>query len=95
MKPVKTKLAFNSVFEEGEFSTGPKLPGDEIPIPEFATGEEFATPPNKETAPESLSLTHSNSLQNNYRLKPMTPSISMRPIAYGFYMMGRGIVHPL
>ena len=97
MKPVKTKLAFNSVFEEGEFSTGPKLPGlDEIPIPEFATGEEFATPPNKET--KAPGVPKFNPLKFLAEQLPTQANDSFNLNAANriwFLMMGRGIVHPL
>ncbi len=97
MKPVKTRLAFNSVFEEGEFSTGPKLPGlDEIPIPEFVTGEEFATPPNKET--KAPGVPKFNPLKFLAEQLPTQANDSFNLNAANriwFLMMGRGIVHPL
>ena len=97
MQPVKAKLEFNSVFEEGAFSTGPKLPGlTEIPIPEFVAGEEFAIEPNKET--KAPGVPKFNPLDYLAKQLPATTNESFNLNAANriwFLMMGRGLVHPL
>lgn len=97
MKPVKVKLEFNSVFEEGIFTTGPKLPGlDEIPIPEFVAGEEFSVEPNKET--KAPGIPKFNPLDYLAQQLPSQTNVSFNVNAANriwFLMMGRGIVHPL
>tara|TARA_Y100001934_G_C12296889_1_gene747887 strand:- start:206 stop:1549 length:1344 start_codon:yes stop_codon:yes gene_type:complete len=97
MKPVKVKLEFNSVFEEGTFSTGPKLPGlSEIPIPEFIAGEEFAVEPDKET--KAPGIPKFNPLDFLAQQLPTRTNESFNLNAVNriwFLMMGRGLVHPL
>ncbi|MBA63990.1 MAG: hypothetical protein CMJ76_16670 [Planctomycetaceae bacterium] len=97
MNPVKVKLEFNSVFAEGTFSTGPKLPGmDEIPVPEFVTGEEFSIPPNKDT--KAPGIPKFNPLDYLARQLPTESNQSFNVNAVNriwFLMMGRGIVQPL
>src|SRR5690606_7234202 len=49
-KPLTAKLEFSSVFENVPMSIGPKVPGlQEVSIPEFPKGEEFAVPPDRKT----------------------------------------------
>ena len=44
------KLGFMSVFVKQPQSVGPKLPGgEEVSVPTFAKGEEFALPPDRQT----------------------------------------------
>jgi len=97
MKPVKVRLEFNSVFEEGTFSTGPKLPGlSEIPIPEFIAGEEFAVEPNKET--KAPGIPKFNPLDFLAKQLPTASNESFNLNAVNriwYLMMGRGIVHPM
>ena len=97
MKPVKVKLEFNSVFEEGTFSTGPKLPGlSEIPIPEFIAGEEFAVEPNKETKAPGIPKFNPLNLLAQQLPTPTNESFNLNAVNRIWYlMMGRGIVHPM
>ncbi len=97
MKPIKVRLEFNSVFEEGTFSTGPKLPGlSEITIPEFIGGEEFAVEPNKET--KAPGIPKFNPLDFLAKQLPTATNESFNLNAVNriwYLMMGRGIVHPM
>lgn len=97
MKPVKAKLEFNSVFEEGTFTTGPKLPGQaEIPVPEFVAGEEFAVPPNKETKAPGIPSFNPLDFLSQQLPRESNQSFNLNAAnRIWFLMMGRGIVHPL
>lgn len=91
---LKTKLDFVSVFIPGDKrATGPKLlDGDELPIPEFKTGEEFSEPAK-------------DGLPGIPKFEPRKllglPLTSHRQFArnavnrFWFLLMGRGLVHPL
>ena len=97
MKPIKVKVEFNSVFEEGTFSTGPKLPGlDEIAVPEFVTGEEFAVPPNNDTKAPGIPKFNPLDYLAKQLPNPSNDSFNLNAVnRIWFMLMGRGIVHPL
>lgn len=96
-KPLEKKLQFVSVFDMEPKETGPRVPGSqEVPIPQFKKGEEFAVLPDKKTKfPGVLKFSPLKVLSEQL------PSAENVLFAKNFanrtwwLLMGRGLVHPL
>lgn len=96
-KPVNKKVEFMSVFVKEKKETGPRLPGgDEVAIPEFAKGEEFAVAPNKKERFEGTPKFSPLKVLAEQLPKADNAAFS-KNIAnrLWFVMLGRGLVHPL
>lgn len=95
--PLMEKVKFVSVFEDGEKSTGPRLPlGKEFEIPKFNSGEEYLEPPDrKKRTPGVLKFSPLKLLSEEL------PSANNRAFCRNivnrlwWLMIGRGIVEPL
>ena len=92
---VTNKVEFKSVFKKNKEATGPRLPGRaEVAIPVFAKGEEYAVPPADgkpgvlKFRPRALLADELTSAEN----KQFARNSVNR---FWFFMMGRGLVHPL
>ncbi len=96
-KLLTKKIEFQSVFNTDKKEIGPRVPGrEEIAIPTFAKGEEFAEPPDpKAKTPGRLKFSPLEHLANQIT-SPDNPAFA-RNIAnrVWFQLMGRGLVHPL
>ncbi len=96
-KLMTQKLEFQSVFKKEKKEIGPRVPGkDELEIPTFPKGEEFAEPPDKKT--NSPGVPKFSPLA---KLAEQLPAADNAAFARNmanrlwFIMMGRGLVHPL
>ena len=94
-KPLDAKLKFSSVFDKVEMEIGPKVPGlEEVAIPTFAKGEEFAVPPDKTTkhpgvpkfSPRRV-LAEQAAQSENFRRNAAN--------RLWWVVMGRGLIEPL
>jgi hypothetical protein len=96
-KVLTQKLEFQSVFKKEKKETAPRVPGqDEIEIPAFEKGQEFAEPPDRKA-----------NFPGTPKFSPLAKLAEQLPArdnaAFGrnlanrlwFVMMGRGLVHPL
>jgi hypothetical protein len=96
-KVMTQKLEFQSVFKKEKKETGPRVPGkDEIEIPTFPKGEEFAESPDKKT--NSPGVPKFSALAKLAEQLPAADNAAFtRNLAnrIWFVMMGRGLVHPL
>lgn len=96
-KPLLAKIEFQSVFETGTMSTGPRLPfGEELAFPVFKKGEEYEVPPDRKTkSPGVLKFSPLKALGEEL------PRADNRLFAVNFanrmwwLLMGRGLVEPL
>jgi len=96
-KPMTKKLEFSSVFDATKKGTGPRIPlGKEFEIPALAAGEEYEVkpdPPKQEPGVLKFSPLK--------KLSEELPAAENRLFARNaanrlwFFMLGRGIVHPL
>jgi len=97
VKPLKKKRDFMSVFIKEPEMIGPKVPGDdEITIPVFKKGEEFAQPPDRKK--RFPGVPKFNTLEQlGERLPRADNRRFVRNIVnrLWFVMLGRGLVHPL
>jgi len=94
-KPLTAKLEFSSVFDGVQMAIGPKVPGlQEVSIPEFPEGEEYAVPPDRKTrhpgvpkfSPRRV-LAEQAAESPNFRLNAAN--------RLWWTVMGRGLVEPL
>lgn len=93
---VQMKIEFQSVFTpEDKFQIGPRLPGgQEVAIPTFEKGQEFASPAKDglpgvpKFRPRKLLAEHLTANDNQRFARNAVNR-------FWFLMMGRGIVHPL
>ena len=96
-KLLTKKIEFQSVFNTDKKETGPRVPGrEEITIPTFAKGEEFAEPPDpKAKTPGRPKFSPLEHLANQITATD-NPAFA-RNIAnrVWFQLLGRGLVHPL
>ncbi|MEC8929090.1 MAG: DUF1549 domain-containing protein [Verrucomicrobiota bacterium] len=94
---MKTELEYGSVFSETKKTTGPRVPfGEEIAVPVFAKGEEWAVKPDR--AKKIVGVpTFSPLKEISARLTTADNSYFTRNIANRawFLMMGRGLIEPL
>jgi hypothetical protein len=97
LKPLDKKVEFMSVFEKRPLAVGPKLPGgEEVVLPAFAKGEEFARPPDRKTKfpgePKfnTLKILAEQLPRADNRL--FTRNMANR---LWWLMLGRGLVQPL
>jgi hypothetical protein len=96
-KPVAKKVEFMSVFVKEKKETGPRLPGgEEVAIPEFPKGEEFAVAPNKKERFEGTPKFSPLKTLSEQLPKADNAAFSKNIVnRLWFVMLGRGIVHPL
>ena len=96
-KLLTKKIEFQSVFNTDKQAVGPRVPGrEEIAIPTFAKGEEFAEPPDpKAKTPGRPKFSPLEHLANQITATD-NPAFA-RNIAnrVWFQLLGRGLVHPL
>jgi hypothetical protein len=96
-KPLQEKIEFQSVFDTESMSTGPRLlGGTEVSIPEFKSGEEYITPPDrKKKTPGVLKFSPLKVLGEEMTGKDN--QYFARNIANRLWwsLLGRGIVEPL
>ena len=97
LKPLEKKVEYMSVFEQKPLAVGPKLPGmQEVSLPTFPKGEEFAQPPDKKT--KFLGTPKFNTLAVlSEQLPRPENSLFTRNIANRLWwlLIGRGLVWPL
>ena len=89
------KLKFASVFTQKERLTAPRVPGrEEIPIPLFAKGLEFAVAPDKKT--KKPGVPSFSPLAAFAGEVPQSPTFAANFVnRVWFLLMGRGLVEPL
>ena len=94
---MKTELEYGSVFSETKKTTGPRVPfGEEIAVPVFAKGEEWAVKPDR--AKKIVGVPAFSPLKEiAARLATADNPYFARNIANRawFLMMGRGLIEPL
>jgi hypothetical protein len=89
------KVKFQSVFEDNEEQTGPRLPGRaEVPIPTFEKGKEFDKPAG-DGLPAVPRFRPRELLARDLPAKENTHFVHNAVNRIWFLMMGRGLVHPL
>jgi hypothetical protein len=97
-KPLLKKIEFVSVFHPADkFEVGPRIPfRPEMPIPTYAKGEEWATPPNPKTKTPGVPKVSNLKILAEETTKTDNEQFK-RNIAnrLWFLMMGRGLVNPL
>jgi len=92
---MKEKLEYSSVFTGKKRYTGPRVPGvDEVDIPEFEKGKEYAQAPDKKS--KTPGVPAFSPLQNFAEQVPKSPNFSINIVnRVWFMMMGRGLFEPL
>lgn len=97
LKPLEKKVEYMSVFVQQPMAVGPKLPRmQEVSLPTFPKGEEFAQPPDNKT--KFLGTPKFNTLAVlSEQLPQPENSLFTRNIANRMWwlMIGRGLVWPL
>ena len=89
------KIKFQSVFEDNEEETGPKLPdGSEVPIPTYEKGKGFDKPAT-DGLPAVPKFRPRELLARDLPVKENTYFVHNAVNRIWFLMMGRGLVHPL
>lgn len=89
------KVKFQSVFEDNEEETGPKVPGgSEVPIPTYEKGKEFDKPAT-DGLPAVPKFRPRELLARDLPVKENTYFVHNAVNRIWFLMMGRGLVHPL
>ena len=89
------KVKFQSVFEDNEEQTGPRLPGrPEVTIPTFEKGKEFDKPA-EDGLPAVPRFRPRELLARDLPVKENTHFVHNAVNRIWFLMMGRGLVHPL
>lgn len=94
-KPLTAKLEFSSVFDNVPMAIGPKVPGlQEVSIPEFPKGEEYAVPPDpKKKVPGVPKFSPRRVLAEQ---APESPNFRLNAANRLWWtVMGRGLVEPL
>jgi len=94
---LKKKLEFGSVFSETKKTTGPRVPfGEEIAIPVFKKGEEWAVKPDRKKKITGVAKFSPLKEIATRMATPKNPRFA-RNIANRawFLMMGRGLIEPL
>jgi hypothetical protein len=93
---VQMKIEFQSVFTpEDKFQIGPRLPGgQEVSIPTFEKGQEFASPA-KDGLPGVPKFRPRKLLSEHLTANDNQRFARNAVNRFWFLMMGRGIVHPL
>jgi len=97
LKPLEKKVEYMSVFEQKPMAVGPKLPGmEEVALPTYPKGEEFAQPPDNTTKFPGVPKFHTLSILSE-QLPRAENSLFTRNIANRLWwlMIGRGLVWPL
>jgi len=91
------KTDFQSVFEQVPMSVGPRVPGmKEVEIPQFAKGEEYLVAPDKKTkAPGVPKFSPLEAVAERMAIADNTAFNENLANRLWYWMMGRGIVHPL
>lgn len=94
-KVVDKKLEYMSVFNTDKRETAPRVPGrEEIAIPTFKKGEEWAQPPDRKT--QFPGVPKFSPLKALGEEAPKSPLFARNAAnRLWFIMMGRGIIHPL
>ncbi|MCA9268110.1 MAG: DUF1553 domain-containing protein [Planctomycetales bacterium] len=96
-KLLTAQIEFASVFDKVALTTGPKVPGrQEIPLPEFAEGEQYLEPPDRKT--RSPGVPRFSPLETLAReITTADNDAFVRNIVnrLWFVMMGHGVVEPL
>jgi len=96
-KPLMKKVEFTSVFVQIPKETGPRLPGgEEVEIPEFEKGEQYAVPPDRKTKEPGVPKFSTLEVLAE-QLPSSENTLFRRNLANRLWwlMMGRGLVEPL
>ena len=89
------KIEFKSVFKKQKEMTAPHLPGrPEVTIPIYAKGEEYAVPP-ADGKPGVLKFRPRAALAEELTAADNVQFTRNSANRFWFFMMGRGLVHPL
>ena len=89
------KIEFKSVFKRQKEMTAPHLPGrPEVTIPIYAKGEEYAVPP-ADGKPGVLKFRPRAALAEELTAADNVQFTRNSANRFWFFMMGRGLVHPL
>lgn len=96
-KPTAKKVSFASVFEKIQKETGPRVPGlKEVPIPAFKPGEEWQTKPDPAKKVAGVLKFSTLAKLSEQVTDPGNATFSKNfANRMWFFMMGRGLVHPL
>jgi hypothetical protein len=96
-KVMAKKLDFQSVFDQEPMAVGPRVPlAEEIEIPVFEKGEEYAVPPDPKNKVVGVpKFSPLESLATNLASAENRAFAGNLANRLWYFMMGRGLVHPL
>lgn len=95
--PLVKEIAFKSVFDGEEQSTGPRLPGgQEIEVPLQKKGEEYLVPPDKKLRTPGVLKFSPMRILSEAATRSDNPALARNIVnRLWWMMMGRGLVDPL